>query len=294
MIVRSCKRIRPTIRGSSVAGFCVVALVTVWAIALPGNIRADTAPEKPAVAQIPARDSALRAVLWMRTSGEYEALCRQTFNAALAHVRAMLATRRSHANANPPAVIMDLDQTVLDNLAYSAHLIQSGLKHSGKRWQRWNRDNINRIGLVPGARDFIRAVAQENVHIAFVSNRSESIRDTTVEILLSLGLGKKQALMDQGTLKLLLREDTGSKEKRRREVMARYDVIALLGDNLGDFSDDFQSPTVNSIEERREKVREYNDNWGTKWFVLPNPIYGYWTRIIDWDRPETYLNDPNR
>jgi acid phosphatase len=271
-----------------------VALVAVWAITLPGNVRADTAPDKPAVAQIPAGDSALRAVLWMRTSGEYEALCRQTFNAALAHVRAMLAARRSHTNAKPPAVIMDLDQTVLDNLAYSAHLIQSGLKHSRKRWQRWNRDNINRIGLVPGARDFIRAVAQENVHIAFVSNRSESIRDITVEILLSLGLGKRQALMDRGTLKLLLREDTGSKEKRRREVMARYDVIALLGDNLGDFSDDFRSPTVNSIEERREKVQEHNDNWGTKWFVLPNPIYGYWTRIIDWDRPETYLNDPNR
>ncbi|MFQ5755513.1 MAG: 5'-nucleotidase, lipoprotein e(P4) family [Acidiferrobacterales bacterium] len=289
MIVESCKRIRPTIYGSSVAGFRVVALVAVWAIALPGNIRADTAPDKPAVVQIPARDSALRAVLWMRTSAEYEALCRQVYRSAWQHVRSEAVKRV--ARPKPLAVILDLDQTVLDNTAYSAYLIQSGLKHSRGRWQDWNRRNIDKIGLVPGAKTFIDMMKAANVHVAFVTNRSEEIRDVTARILVNLGLGEKDELLDHDTLRLLLRTDTGSKEARRREVMARYEIVALLGDNLGDFSDDFRSPTVNSIAKRREKVREYNNNWGTKWFVLPNPIYGSWTRIIDWDQPRIYFEE---
>ncbi|MFQ5937911.1 MAG: 5'-nucleotidase, lipoprotein e(P4) family [Acidiferrobacterales bacterium] len=235
------------------------------------------------------RNSILRAVLWMRTSGEYEALCQQIFNAALAQIRQDLKTRQQ---GKPPAIIMDLDETVLDNGAYTVYLLTAGSRHSSDQWRSWNRNNIHKISLVPGAKEFIKAVEKENVHVAFISNRSESIRDITTDILVNHDLGRKQELLDRGTLRLLLREKTGSKEVRRREVRAKYDVIALLGDNLGDFSDDFRSPAVKSIDERRSAVKKHMDQWGARWFVLPNPIYGYWTRFIDWNQAHTHFESP--
>ncbi|MFQ5994832.1 MAG: 5'-nucleotidase, lipoprotein e(P4) family [Acidiferrobacterales bacterium] len=239
-----------------------------------------------------ARDSALRGVLWRRTSAEYEALCRQIYHGAWLHVRSELVKRI--ARPKPLAVILDLDETVLNNSGYSAHLIQNGLKHSQALWQTWNRNNVDNIGLVPGAKTFIKAVQQKNVHVAFISNRSEKIRDVTVEILVNLGLGEEQDLLDRDTLRLLLRKGSGSKRARRQTVMHNYEVIALLGDNLGDFSDDFRSPTVKSIAERQYKVQQHNARWGTRWFVLPNSTYGYWTRFIDWQRAEVYFQTPNR
>ncbi len=285
MIIELFERTKLTASCPLTAAITLALTLTVAASAVPGKAGADSDP-------MPAQDSALRAVLWMRTAAEYEALCRQVYRAAWLHVRS--ETMKRIARPKPLAVILDLDETVLDNTAYSAYLIQSGLKHSKRRWQDWNRRNTDKIGLVPGAKAFIDRMKDANVHVAFVSNRSEEIRDVTVRILVNLGLGEKDELLDRDTLRLLLRTDSGSKQARRREVMEKYDVVALLGDNLGDFSDDFRSPAVNSIQGRRGKVREYNDNWGTKWFVLPNPIYGYWTKFIDWNRPGRYFDAPRR
>lgn len=243
-------------------------------------------------AVLSARDSILRALLWMRTSGEYEALCRQAFNTALGHVRKETQKLRSQTSARPPAVIMDLDQTVLDNTAYDVYLLRNGLAHSQQRWHRWNRENMDKITLVPGAKGFIKQVEQEGVRVVFISNRSNSIRDITVRILLKFELAKRQDLLDHD--KLLLRDRSSSKESRRAAVTERYEVIALIGDNLGDFSDDFRSPAVTTVSERRAKVREHADHWGKTWFVLPNPIYGDWFGFIDWDQPARHFENPNR
>lgn len=237
------------------------------------------------------RNSIVRALLWMRTSGEYEALCRQTFNVALERVRNEVKTRKEGRSA---AVIMDLDETVLDNSGYSFFLLRNGLRHHETHWNSWNRENIGQVGLVPGAKEFVKAVENEGIRIVFVSNRSTTLRDTTRKILHRLDLATEAELADPNTVKLLLRQDTSSKQSRRDIVTTKYDVIALLGDNLNDFSDAFRSPAVDSIDERRAAVREQGDQWGTRWFVLPNPIYGYWTRYIDWNDLEHYFERPDR
>ncbi len=242
----------------------------------------------------PVSDPALSALFWMRTAAEYEALCRQTFNAALEHIRREIKSSGAQTSVQPVAVVMDLDETVLDNSAYNVSLIKAGQKYSHQSWQRWNRENADEIRLVPGAKEFIKAVEKEGVKVIFISNRSFVIRDITIDILVKFDLARREELLNDDPPKLLLRKITSSKESRRATVREHYNVIAFVGDNLGDFSDDFRSPVVNSIAERREKVRTHSDNWGTRWFVMPNPLYGYWTRFIDWEQPARSLENPER
>jgi acid phosphatase len=258
-----------------------------------GTVLAAGAPEPAAVESREAldRNSIVRALLWMRTSGEYDALCRQAFNVALERVRNDMKTRKG---SRPAAVVMDLDETVLDNSGYSFFLLRNGLRHHETHWNAWNRENTGQVGIVPGVKEFIKAVENEGVQIVYVSNRSTALRDTTIKILLELDLATRAELNDPSSVKLLLRERTSSKQSRRDIVTASYDVIALLGDNLNDFSDAFRSPAVNSIDERRGAVKRHTDQWGTRWFVLPNPIYGYWTRYIDWGAVEQYFETPER
>ncbi|MGH9906596.1 MAG: HAD family acid phosphatase, partial [Pyrinomonadaceae bacterium] len=85
-----------------------------------------------------------------------------------------------------------------------------------------------------------------------------------------------QGLETAAELRLLLRSESSNKEPRRRAVADKFDVIAFLGDNLADFPGDF-GPTV---ESRLKRVDEFEALWGTRWFVLPNPVYGDWERAL--------------
>jgi 5'-nucleotidase (lipoprotein e(P4) family) len=278
---------------SRLPGIIGLTAVLVLYCLSPAAALADTAaaPSKHPVSQ---HDSMLRALLWLRTSGEYEALCLQIFNTALQHVRSAVKTPAAGKDRKAPAVVMDLDETVLDTSGYSVYLLSNGLKHHEAHWLAWNREHLDQIGLVPGAKQFIKDVESEGVHVVFISNRPNAGRDGTTRILRKFDLATQAALDDPNSIKLLLRENTSSKQNRRDRVNDKYTVIALLGDNLNDFSDDFRSPAVNSIDERRAMVRKHAAEWGSRWYVLPNPIYGNWTRYIDWEKAEQYFERPNR
>jgi 5'-nucleotidase (lipoprotein e(P4) family) len=283
---------RASICRTAVARRCAIAIAAgfyVCALSLPAA-QAQSAGTAQQTAR-PAQDHALRALLWMRTSGEYEALCRQIYNSALEHVRRQLQARTA---GRPPAVIMDLDETVLDNSAYQAYLSGAGAPHSQARWLEWQSANVHKIGLVPGAREFIQQAEQRGVHVAFITNRPGALREPTIKLLAELGLARSEDLTDPSKLKLLMRADGRSKDDRRAAVMAKYDVIALFGDNLNDFSDDFGRPATKTIGERRAAVLRHAEQWGTRWFVLPNPVYGDWMRFIDWDRVQDYFARPRR
>lgn len=232
----------------------------------------------------PLSDSVLRAVLWMRLSGEYEALCRQVYRSALQAVQERLRVR---SGGKPPAVILDLDETVLDNSGYQAYLTLGGFAHSSRRWHAWQRENVDKVGLVPGAENFIQEIERAGVRAVFLTNRSAALRAQTIEALVRLGVASRTEL--EGSFKLLMREGTRDKEGRRRAVAAKYDVLALIGDNLNDFSDDFYARSTGASHEVKAKVEEHAQQFGAQWFVLPNPIYGYWLRAIDWDRAERYF-----
>ena len=201
MMNTAVKRTKNSLMAAMAYAIGVVVLVNAPAFA-------ESAPDKAVKSHTAIdRNSIVRALLWMRTSGEYDALCRQTFNTALRHVREQMTVKKRH---KPAAVIMDLDETVLDNAEYSFFLLRNGLRHHESHWNSWNRENTEQIGLVPGAKRFIKAVENEGVRIVFVSNRSTTLRNTTRKILLRLDVATEADLADSNAVKLLLRQDTSS------------------------------------------------------------------------------------
>ena len=292
-MILMCRQKYFAVSPSQLSKIITVAVALALSCLLTAPTLADTAATPPKL-QVSDRDSILRALLWLRTSGEYEALCLQTFSTALAHVRNVVRSSSAGKDAKPPAVVMDLDETVLDTSGYSMHLLSNGLKHHEAHWLSWNREHLDEIGLVPGARQFIKDVESEGVYVVFISNRPDAGRDGTIQVLRKFDLATQAALRDPNGIKLLLRANTSSKQSRRDKVNDKYTVIALLGDNLNDFSDDFREPSVNSIDQRRAMVRKHAAEWGSRWYVLPNPIYGNWMRYIDWNNAGQYLQRPAR
>lgn len=239
----------------------------------------------PSEAQRPARarkDDKIHANLWMQTSAEYRALCLQTFNMALKEVRKRAETaphRDSQpigADGKPMAVVADLDETILDNARFQTELaLRDNVEYSEALWNRWVEGNSSDVGLLPGAERFIREVEKLNVSMVYISNRPEAKRASTVQALAKNGIGTVE-LENASDLRLLLKTDSSNKESRRKAIAEKYHVIAFLGDNLGDFPGDFGG----AIESRSQRAQEFEELWGTLWFVFPNPIYGDWERAL--------------
>jgi 5'-nucleotidase (lipoprotein e(P4) family) len=234
----------------------------------------------------------LHANLWMQTSAEYQALCRQTFNTALKEIKQTVrgAKRRKGGHPvgpdkKPLAVVADLDETILDNARFQSEMdaavwadgMDTG--YTFKRWEQWERDNGKEVGLVPGAGPFSAEVEKLKVVMVYISNRLESLKDGTILALAHNGIntvGLEQRLL------LKPEKSTSSKQERIRQVEEKFHVIAYLGDNLGDFPGGTEPPQDLSLTlaARRKHVESSADLWGTRWFMLPNPVYGSWDQIL--------------
>ena len=75
------------------------------------------------------------ATLWMQTSAEYRALCHQSFNLAKMNLDTFLST---YSGSKPVSVIVDADETVIDNSTYEAWLIGNNFGYSSKTWVPWS------------------------------------------------------------------------------------------------------------------------------------------------------------
>lgn len=241
---------------------------------------AQTTPE-PAPAAPSLEHRNLHAVLWIQTSAEYEALAHQTWLAARTHLDVAIADPSWTAVVEqlddgdvsdlPPAIILDLDETVIDNSAYQAWLIADGMSYSTDTWNAWCDDIEGEP--VPGAVEFLLEVADRGIAIFYISNRRDVVQDATIAQLEAWGLPADDEHV------ILRGEVDGESDKgaRREVVIADHRVVMLFGDNLGDFLDDVEV----GIDERAELVAEYADWWGQRWFVLPNAQYGSWVGAID-------------
>jgi 5'-nucleotidase (lipoprotein e(P4) family) len=214
----------------------------------------------------------LYANLWVQQSAEYSALCRQIYRNA---EDVILDRLRRGRFAKPPAVVLDLDETVIDNSGFQTWLHRNRLTYSSERWARWERWQAAQptVAVVPGAVELLRAVADAGATPVYISNRREDGRAHTVEALVKLGL-----LQADDPSRLLLRTDTSSKSARRERVAESWTIVALFGDNLADFHEIFEA-SAGDLETRNARVAEHAERWGVEWFVLPNPTYG------DWERP---------
>jgi 5'-nucleotidase (lipoprotein e(P4) family) len=226
----------------------------------------------------------LDAVLWMQTSVEYKASTIQTYRLAEAallrglkdpHWTAALE-QSGNFKSLPPAVILDLDETVLDNSVFQAGLTASGDKYSDDAWTKWVEGQG--AGLVPGAMDFLQFAHANGVAPLYITNRvcdPSKKDDATVQTLRNLHLP-----LDPVAERLFCSKDSKESDKteRREKCASRFRILLLFGDQLGDF---LQIPQSAANLEGREKLFEAHQSlWGERWFQLSNPTYGSWEGAV--------------
>jgi 5'-nucleotidase (lipoprotein e(P4) family) len=173
-----------------------------------------------------------------------------------------------------PAVVLDVDETALLNLGYEADDSQRSGAYDQQRWDRWETSGVTAVDPVPGAIEALRAARASGIEVVFNSNRGSANALATIDALTLAGLGPVVHLQN-----LWLKGDdaTGGsgKDARRWAISGKYCVIAMVGDQLGDFSDLFNAPGMTPAQRRAQtnspKLRML---WGHGWFVLPNPVYG--------------------
>ncbi len=226
----------------------------------------------------------LNATLWMQASAEYRAatlgsyaLARRQLDAALADPSwdALPAAERGAIarrgfESLPPAIIVDADETLIDNSPLQARNIRAGGDFDYGRWLAWVKEA--RARAIPGAVEFAQYAASRGVTVYYVTNRDAPAEvEGTVANLRQLGF---PVAADAGNV--MLRGDARApdreKGERRRWVGERHRVLLMLGDNLGDFLDGIGG----SRSERDALVEAHRGFWGERWIMLPNPSYGSW------------------
>lgn len=250
---------------------------------------AATAPidAKPAAAR-PAHDQRY-AVAWQQTATEYQALSLGTFNAARARLEPLIEAakrdqlrdftampgdeRADNDQGQPLAVIFDLDETLIDNSAFQARLITSDAAFDENAWTAWCEER--RARAVPGALAFTRWLDARGVRSVYITNRRATVLEATADNLRALGFP-----LDPANKYLMTRDDAmgwgNEKTSRRQVVDAEYRVIALFGDNLGDFVGGIWADNAT----RAARIKPYEGWWGERWFVLANPTYGSWVDAV--------------
>ena len=250
-------------------------------------------PSRPA-APAAGPDDNLNAVAWSQAAVEHDLIYRQTYRdaqdrlpAALADPRwdALTPTDRRHPSAQlPPAVVLDIDETVLDNSPYQARLVRDGGEFNEADWEAWCREA--RARALPGAVAFTRFAAAHGVAVIYISNRAAALDAATLANLRQVGLpvSGPQAFLGLGTPVPGCTQHGSDKGCRRQWVSQHYRVLMQFGDQLGDFLD----IPDNTPAARAAVVQPYLGWIGERWFVLPNPTYGSWEPALfgnDWHAP---------
>jgi 5'-nucleotidase (lipoprotein e(P4) family) len=230
----------------------------------------------------------LHSTLWMQTAPEYRAATEQVYRLATERIAnpspGSAALEQLDAPAEqlarlPTAVVLDLDETVLDNSVYQARLIRDRGTYDARTWGEWVL--AGQAEAVPGAREFIAAARRLGHTVFYVTNRDCSTppataadpcpaETATLRNLTTLGIepvADPERMLLRGE-----RPEWTNKSSRRSFIAASYRIIAMVGDDLGDFVD----PRVFAGDRDRLEWR-----FGVNWFVLPNPIYGSWTNRFE-------------
>ncbi len=278
----------------------------------------------------------LNSVAWMQTSEEYPALslgayttARQNLDSALADrtwtaLPSQVPTNGEQASAlgkRPPAIIVDIDETILSTLPYQAWLIKNNTPFTPESWNAWVSEAS--AEAMPGALEFILYAMQRGVTVFYVTNRAYrgpldrnangrldageeqvDLKPFTIANLVRLGFLPQHNISNDDAL--LMRGETGkdgrikkgwgtSKTARRESVSSGYRILLIIGDDLNDFTGARnhrrgEGATASDDQEhsrngRIDALERYRGHWGRSWIILPNPIYGSWERrLYDFSR----------
>lgn len=211
------------------------------------------------------------ATLWYQRAAELKALSYQAFNIARLQLDLDL---QFNEEPSERAIIVDIDETILDNSAYQAHVVLSGKGFDPQTWEQWV--DLAQASALPGAVEFINYAHSQGVEVFYITNRYERGREKTIKNLALWGLPVKSE-------NLLMRVDEHSKKQRRQQVKDQYRVVLLMGDQLEDFSHRFDDV---DLAERDEVTEFYRDQFGHRFIILPNPMYGMWERLFYQDQTQ--------
>jgi acid phosphatase len=224
----------------------------------------------------------LNAVLWVQAALEYEASALQAFRLAQMQLDAALADPRwtaaieqqGDASKLPPAVIVDVDETVLDNSYYQARLIRDNAGYATATWDPWVEEA--RATAVPGAVEFAQYASKKGVTVFYVTNRTANLEAATRR-----NLAAENFPLTDAVDTVLARGErpewsASAKGPRRAFVAGDYRILLLVGDDLGDFVVDGSG----TPEVREARAAAQSDWWGRRWIMIPNPTYGSWDRAI--------------
>jgi len=229
----------------------------------------------PAQGADPA-DDGLNATLWTQKSIEYKGAALTAFTLARIRLDQALADRNWTAapgeqsgayQDKPPAVVLDVDETIMDNSGYQAWTVTAGTRFDPKTWTAYVNSQTSLA--IPGAVEFTKYAESKGIKVFYVTNRTKEEEPGTAKNMEALGFpmgGNVDTLLTS-------REQpdwTSAKSTRRAHIAKDYRILLNLGDNYGDFSDDYRGD-----EAARLKSFEANkDRFGKEWIMLPNPTYG--------------------
>jgi 5'-nucleotidase (lipoprotein e(P4) family) len=279
----------------------LLALSLASAVLLGGCASAPVATTSaPAPAEVPApqgppADDSLNATVWFQTSVERDLVYTAIYRAAGQRLDAALRDKRwdalpkeersNDASKLPPAIIVDIDETVLDNSPSQVRQIREHRGFNEAAWGEWV--NERKARPLPGAIEFLTAAAKQGITVFYVSNRDASLAEATLANLRQAGFPLKDPgqFLGLGTV-VEGCEQQGSEKTCRRQLVARkYRVLMQFGDQVGDFV----QIVANTPDGRREAIDPYQAWIGERWWPLPNPLYGSWEPALfgnEWGQPE--------
>ncbi|GAA5067899.1 5'-nucleotidase, lipoprotein e(P4) family [Lysobacter panacisoli] len=264
-----------------------------------GTTAATPAPAKATV----VADDNLNAVLWVQASAEYQAATTTVYRAAADKLDVALKQknwdalvtdeRGNAATGLSPAVVMDVDETVLDNSPYQARLVRDGKEFDEVTWDGWVAEK--KAKAVPGVVEFAKAASAKGVTILYLSNRAVHLKEATLANLRAVGMPVKDdsVFLGLGTVVEGCEQNGSEKNCRRRLAGQKYRVLMQFGDQLGDFV----QVVANTREGRAQLLDEYGDWFGERWWMLPNPTYGSWEPALfnnEWGQPRDARREAKR
>jgi len=218
---------------------------------------------KQSVTSVPASsivaDGKLFTSIFQQKAAEYKALCFQAYNVA------RLRVDQAAPGTKPKAIITDIAETVLENSPYAVRQGLMGKDYEPASWYEWTARAM--ADTVPGAPSFLQYAASKGITVFYVTNRDEKEKAAT---LINL---EKYHLPNTDNDHLMMRQNISSKEGRRQAIMAKYDVVLLVGDNLADFSNQFDKKPQ---QERDNNTLQSAALFGDRFIIIPNPNYGDW------------------
>ena len=283
-------RVSAVLLAAGLLGACAAPAPRKTVDAAPAVARAPTA--KPAR---PAPNDNLNAVAWAQTAIEHDLIYREVYRNATEKLARALKDknwdalpkdeRSGSAQRLAPAVILDIDETVLDNSPYQARLVRDGKSFDEFSWAQWCREKAAKP--LPGALEFTRDAAKHGVKVFYLSNRAQDLNDATLDNLRSAGFplaSDETVFLGLGTINKDCEQVGTEKGCRRRLIAQKHRVLMQFGDQLGDFVQ-----VISNAPDARDALAAKYDSWfGERWFMLPNPSYGSWEPALfnnAWDQP---------